>query len=520
MSDSKIEIERSTMLPIGTETGQTISDAALLTVAKGSVLILLGTILAKVCGFLRQFLVIRMLSPKEYGLFALVLTIVNVLAILGTLGLYQGAQRFIAYNLEIDDYPKVKGTIRSSIWITTATGVLLMILAMAFAGLLANFFAKPELKSLILMMAPCIPFQIVVMVIAAFFLGLHKPGPSVWIQDIGFGVISVTIVSLSLLIARSVYSPAIAISASFFIVFLASIFIFKSRWPLDLRTTRAFPITRLLLRFSLPLFLSSALYLVTQNTDTIVVGHFMSSDQVGFYNAAFLLMTLIPIFLYAVSLMYLPIATSLRAKEAQAESLRLYQSSTRWLFILTLPLFLTFLLFPAQSLSLLFGSRYSTSATALWILSMGAFINTFLGPNNIALIAYGETRLVLYGSLAAAAIDIALCLLLVPRMGISGAAIGTASALGVANIIYSSLLWSRHKLHPFEKKYILTILFLFAFGIALYKPMRMAISRAHWLVLFIYPLFLIAGLLFIVLTRSISEEDKLLWRSARDRLRR
>lgn len=256
------------------------------------------------------------------------------------------------------------------------------------------------------------------------------------------------------------------------------------------------------------------------NTDTVVIGHFMSANQVGFYNAAFLLMTAIPIFYMAVGVMYMPVATSLKATGSHVESLKLYQSSTRWPFIFTLPLFLTFFLFPAQTLSLLFGVRYTGAATALWILSLGAFIGTFLGQNSTALIAYGDTRQVLYASIAAAAIDIILCVLLVPRIGISGAAIANASALGVSNIIYSFVLWIRHKLHPFETKYIVTVLFLMAIGITLYKPLRAAINRADWLVLTIYPLFLVAGLLFIILTRSVTEEDRFLWRIVRDRLRR
>ena len=507
-------------IPTIGQDGQTFSDTALLRVAKGSVLIFLGMLLARVFGLLRQLLVIRMLSPADYGLFALGLTIVTVTVSVGSLGLYQGVQRFIAYNMEKEDYPKIKGTLRSSIWITSSTSVLFMVLVMVFANHLASFFAKPELKGILLIMAPSIPFYVVAIMLTAFFLGLHKPGPSAGIVDIGFGVVSFIAVYISLVIARSLYSPAIAMSVSLFLIFLASIYIFKSRFPLHLRNIKASPIARQLLYFSLPLFLTSALYIVIGNTDTIVVGHFMSSEQVGFYNAAFLLMTIIPIFLSAVSIIYLPVATSLRAKKAHEESLRLYQSSTHWPFILALPLFLTFFLFPAQTLSLLFGSRYTTAATALWILSLGAFINTLLGPNGNALVAYGDTRMVLYGSLVASAIDIVLNLLLVPRIGISGAAIATSSALGVSSIMYSSLLWIRHKLHPFEKKYVLTILFLSAIGVALYYPLRAAINRANWLVLVMYPLFLIAGVLFVVLTRSISEEDRFLWRAVRDRFHR
>lgn len=507
-------------MPTIGQADQTISDAALLQVAKGSVFIFLGIILTKACGFLRQLLVIRMLSPEYYGLFVLAFTIVNFTATVAFLGMYQGAQRFIAYNIGRDDYPKVKGTIQSSIIIATATSVLFMILVMVFSSSLAGFFRKPELNSLLLIMAPTIPLQIVGMMLTAYFLGLHKPAPKVWIEDVGFGLVSVIAIYISLLIARSLYSPAIAILATYILVSLVSIYIFRSRFPLDLSAMQASPVTKKLLYFSLPLFLYAALYIVMGNVDTIVVGHFMNSDQVGFYNAAFLLMSVIPIFFGAVSLIYLPVATSLEAKRAHDESLRLYQSSTRWSFILGLPLFLTLFLFPAQTLSLLFGGRYTVAATALWVLSLGAFINTLLGPNNSALVACGETKMVLYGSVAAAAIDIILCLLLVPRIGILGAAIATASALGVSNITYSFLLFIRHKMQPFEKNYLITIVFMIAFGIALYKPLRLAINRVGWLVLTIYPLFLIVGLLFIVLTRSIPEEDKLLLRLVRDLLRR
>lgn len=517
---SEIEINHHMSIPNIRQAGQTTVDTALLRVAKGSILLLVGGIAAKFFGFLRQFLIIRMLSPNDYGLFALSLTIVTVLAAIGSLGLYHGAQRFIAHNVEIDDFPKVKGTIRSSIWITTATSLLFMILLMAFASTLAGFFAKPGLKSLLLIMSPMVPFQVLASLMMTFFLGLHRPAPSVVIHDIGFGFIGVTAIFISLLIVRSVYAPAIAISSSVFLCFLVSIYFFKLRFPLDLSAVRAFPMTKTLLYFSLPLFLFSILYAIMGNTDTVVIGHFMSASHVGFYNAAYLLMTAIPIFYMAVGVIYLPVATSLKASGSHAESLKLYQSSTRWPFIFTLPLFLTFFLFPAQTLSLLFGVRYTQAATALWVLSIGAFIGTFLGQNATALIAYGDTRQVLYASIAAAAIDIILCVSLVPRIGISGAAIANASALAISNLMYSFVLWIRYKLHPFETKYMATVLFLMAMGIALYKPLRAAINRVDWLVLAIYPLFLIAGLLFVVLTRSVTEEDRLLWKTIKERLRR
>lgn len=49
----------------------TVSTESLKRVVGGGLLIFGGTIFAKTTGFLRQFIIIRMLSPEKYGLFAL-----------------------------------------------------------------------------------------------------------------------------------------------------------------------------------------------------------------------------------------------------------------------------------------------------------------------------------------------------------------------------------------------------------------------------------------------------------------
>ena len=56
MFDSKREIERSKMMTTVEQAGQAISETALLRVAGGGAVVLLGMMLAKVFGFLRQFL--------------------------------------------------------------------------------------------------------------------------------------------------------------------------------------------------------------------------------------------------------------------------------------------------------------------------------------------------------------------------------------------------------------------------------------------------------------------------------
>ena len=162
-----------------------VLQSAISIVAKGSALLLLGQILSKFLGFLRQLIIIRMLSPELYGLITIGFTILNVSVILGSLGLDQGAQRYIAFFYTKNELPKVKGTIYSSARIAAASALTLMSLIMIFSRQISNFFSKPELMNVLLIVGPAIPLSIGISMIASYFLGFHKPLIRVGLVEIG-----------------------------------------------------------------------------------------------------------------------------------------------------------------------------------------------------------------------------------------------------------------------------------------------------------------------------------------------
>jgi len=495
-------------------------ESSLKKVAGGGVLILIGSIAAKIAGFLRQLIIIRMLSPQLYGLFALGLTFFNLMPSIGLLGTYHGAQRYIAYYNAAGDRRMVKGALHSALRIVTVSSVLLPVLLAGFSGPLASFLRKPEFQGVLLIFILGIPLSMFNSIFTSFFLGFRRADYTVYISEFLFSILSVAFIFLSLFLWKHIYAPIIALLASVGAVFISYLFLYIKKIRFPFKGVDPARITRELLFFSLPLFFSGISYIILNNTDTLMLGYYMPSEAVGFYNSAFLLMQTMAIFLNSFSIIFMPVLTGLVAKKLRGEVRELYQVVTKWIFLLTFPAILTFFLFPRQVLTTLFSSPYGQAGTALAILVAAEFMHTTLGPNEQALIAHGATKAVFAGYGTAAVLNIILNALLIPRMGISGAAAATGISLVFLNLCFSSVLFFRFKVHPFGRKLVVPLALCLASAVALYLPLRAMVNRAAWLAFACYPVFLILSVALTFITKSYSEEDLLVLRAVKARLGR
>jgi len=495
-------------------------EIALKKVARGGFILFFGSIIGKVSGFFRQFIIIRMLSPELYGLFALGLAFYNIIINIGHLGLYHGSQRYIAFFTAAGEHSKVKGTIKNSLKIILCTSIILPSLLIAFSKPLSSFLNKPELHVVLLVFVLGLPLAMFNNIFISFFLGFKRVEITVFLNDILFNIFSILLMFGGLLLWKSVYTPIIALIITIIIVFAITLYFYKKIIISSLKEVTTSHITGELLLFSLPLFFSGISYMILNNTDTLMLSYYMPIDAVGFYNSAFLIMQTMPIFLTSLSTIFMPVLTGFVARKLNREARELYQTVTKWIFLLTFPAILTFFYFPRQILTTLFSAPYGQAGTALAILVAAEFMHTTLGPNGQALIAYGATRAVFIGYGAATVLNIFLNALLIPRMGISGAAAATGMSLVVLNIFWSTFLYAKFKIHPFGRKLLVPLALCLASAAALYLPLRAMVNRAAWLAFACYPIFLVLGVALTFVTRSYSEEDLLVLRAVKARLGR
>jgi O-antigen/teichoic acid export membrane protein len=133
-------------------------------------------------------------------------------------------------------------------------------------------------------------------------------------------------------------------------------------------------------------------------------------------------------------MLFTPLAARMFARKDYAGINDLYWQTAVWMAVISFPIFaVTFSL--AQPLTvLLFTESYAASAPMLALLSLGYYFNTALGFNGLTIRVFGKMRYILIINTLAALVNLGMNLLLIPRYGAMGAAIGTSGTMIAHNI--------------------------------------------------------------------------------------
>jgi O-antigen/teichoic acid export membrane protein len=153
----------------------------------------------------------------------------------------------------------------------------------------------------------------------------------------------------------------------------------------------------------------------------------------------------------AVTYIFLPVSARLR-RERDFETLRqIYVTSTRWVLLLAVPMFVLLFFVPGPAMTFVFGGGYASAKLALQILVLASFVSVVFGPANAALAGMGQSRSSLNATIVSAIVNVALSFTLIPIWGLIGAAI----AWSVARLVYPGLclvrLWTLYKVNPFTR---------------------------------------------------------------------
>jgi len=190
-----------------------------------------------------------------------------------------------------------------------------------------------------------------------------------------------------------------------------------------------------LISFSSPLLLVGILGTALAWTDTIFIGIFKSSTDVGIYNAAYIIASALMIFWMSFGDIFYPIISELYARNAKNLIKKNFEIVSRWIFIIAFPIFLIVLLFPFPIISLIFGQDYQRAAVPLSILIIGYFFITIFGLAEQGLRTFKKTKFLGILTLIVFLLNIGLNIILIPLMGIIGAAFATTFSLVILSLV-------------------------------------------------------------------------------------
>lgn len=203
-------------------------------------------------------------------------------------------------------------------------------------------------------------------------------------------------------------------------------------------------------RFTAPRAVAILAQTTIQRIDIVLVAIIRGPAEAAIYTAATRFLVAGQFGNTAISMAAQPRFAELFATGDRRGANVVYQTTTGWLVLLTWPMYLLAVLFGPEVLTV-FGHSYRAGGTVMVILGCAMLVSTACGQVDMVLITTGRSGWSLANGLAAVGVNVTLDLLLIPRYGITGAAIGWAAAIGVTNMAALIQLALSEKVQPFGR---------------------------------------------------------------------
>lgn len=431
--------------------------AQLRSLARGGALNLVASAFGAIGGVGLVVLVTRGLSPAEAGVFFTATSIFLVAARIGELGTSTGLVYFLTRSRALAGAEDVRRWLRTGLVPVAIAGVLLGIAMVVAAPWLARLFDPAGAESaedVLRLLAVFVPVAAVNEAFLAATRGTGTMRTTALVEQIARPALQVLLIFLAIAVGTHAelawalpYVPSALIAGVWLRRRLAGAAQPDMGRPAAGGLTGSRSPAVEFWRFTAPRAVTSIAQVALQRLDIILVAAILGPVEAALYTAATRFLVVGQLAGQALTLAVQPKLGTALARRDLETSRRLYQTSTCWLVLIAWPLYLSFAVLASQVL-LLFGPQYPAGATVVVILTLIMLVATGCGTVDTVLNMSGRTMWNLGNVTLALAVNVTVDLLLIPTMGIEGAAIGWAAAILVNNLLPLAQVVATLRLHP------------------------------------------------------------------------
>ncbi|NJO94972.1 MAG: flippase [Pleurocapsa sp. CRU_1_2] len=395
--------------------------------------------------FITGILLARLLGASGFGIYTYAFTWTQLLSLGATLGLDNLIVREVAIYQSKSTWNLMRGLLRWANQIVLAVSVGLALGAIGVAWGL-NMQANSEQFLTFCVAMLLIPIESLRNLRLAAMRGLHK---------ILIGLLPEWILAPLLLLVLSGFTYLL-LGESLTAVWIAVIRVFAAAITLVIGIKLLNKImpnaakevapqyqVRTWLHSALPFMFMGSMYLIKSQTDLLMLGAIKGAEAVGIYFAVARGAQLIDFVTNAANTVLGPNIASLYAEGKPEQIEKILIKSSRAVCLISLPIIVGLVGFGHWYL-LLFGSEFTQGQNSLIILCVGQLVNVATGSVGLLLSMTGHERYTLISRGGSTILNVVLNALLIPRWGIEGAAIATASSTILLNV--ENTIWVRKKL--------------------------------------------------------------------------
>lgn len=430
-------------------------------VARGGLLNLVGAVVGGILQFLLVVVVTRVLDTDEAGAFFVAIAMFSILSNTSELGADTGLVRTIPRlraTRRLADLPAAIGVgLVPVVTVASVLAVVVFALSGPMAELLSHDRNAADVEPYLRTLAPFLPLAAAYAVTVAATRGFGTMLPSVAIDKLAKPALQPLLVLVAAAVGAGAAGVALAWGGPIGLGLAAA-----AVWlvALERRVRRAAagedlppasPRRRVaseFWRFTAPRGLAGFFQVGILWLDTLLLGALRSTRDAGVYAASTRYLIAGTFATIAIVQVTAPKISELFAHHAGERARSVYQAATAWLMLMTWPIYLTIAIFAPVLLGL-FGEPYVRAAVPLLIIAVAMMISAATGPVDVVLLMAGRSTWNLFNTVLALTANVVLNLLLIPRLGITGAAIAWATSILLNNLVPLAQVWRFLDMHPF-----------------------------------------------------------------------
>jgi O-antigen/teichoic acid export membrane protein len=385
----------------------------------------------------------------------LTFTIASIAGVISCLGLENTFLRHISAGAALNDWVSIKGLYQKGISLVVPFSILLTGAILFLSNpIAANIFQKPESERLIQIMAIAILPTVLVLLHAELLKGIHRIGYYLLIHSICVPAMSILVFFI---LCVKMGLGIIGLAWGHLSATIATAFLGIGLWRM-LTNAKMVDITpkfpwRKLLQSSLPLLWVNLMNFSMMWGSIFFLGVWGTKDAVGIYATAFRTSMVTSFILIAVNTVAAPKYAEYYSLHQMRRLEETALASLKMMFVLAVPPLVVFIIFPHWIMGI-FGSDFTKGGLCLIILACGQFVNVSTGSVGYILMMSGHEHLLRNAITISGILNFILNLCLVPRFGITGGAIATATSISILNLIAAYYVWSAVKIKPLPLPFI------------------------------------------------------------------
>ncbi|WP_400191295.1 polysaccharide biosynthesis C-terminal domain-containing protein [Hymenobacter sp. B81] len=254
-----------------------------------------------------------------------------------------------------------------------------------------------------------------------------------------------------------------------------------------------------LLRFGGFALLSNVSGTIISSIDALMVGSAISLRATGIYTIAFFISTALTIPFRSLNKIAFPLLAQYWKDNDLPRMAAFYRSTTRLGTVLGCYLALGIGLNLDFIYALIGKPEYAAGATSVLLLLLGRLIDGITGVNGLIVVTSPRYRFDLLFNVSLAVLTVATNAWLIPRLGITGAALATLLSMTAINVARTWFVWQAYRMQPFDGRILLVLALATAAGLLawlvppVHSPLVTMLLRAAVLTAVYAPLVLATG---------------------------